>query len=195
MRESLTARAKEFNILVDDIAITHLSFGTEARRPARSRRLPQCRAKSVEMRLVSAWCACWCLCGHVCAHRPWEPEASSASCHVQSCVSAVSSLVQEDWRVRLKHAGMRPAQAVLPPGPCAAESCSSAMPCQSAACVQAGPSPSRRRGPAEPQGPLTRACARRAVHQGGGGEAGGAAGCGARALRGAQGRPGARAVD
>ena len=31
MRDSLTARAKEFNILVDDIAITHLSFGTEAR--------------------------------------------------------------------------------------------------------------------------------------------------------------------
>ena len=31
VRDSLTARAKEFNILVDDIAITHLSFGTEAR--------------------------------------------------------------------------------------------------------------------------------------------------------------------
>ena len=30
MRESLTLRAKEFNILVDDVAITHLSFGTEA---------------------------------------------------------------------------------------------------------------------------------------------------------------------
>ena len=29
MRESLTLRAKEFNILVDDVAITHLSFGTE----------------------------------------------------------------------------------------------------------------------------------------------------------------------
>ena len=29
VRDSLMARAKEFNILVDDIAITHLSFGTE----------------------------------------------------------------------------------------------------------------------------------------------------------------------
>ena len=29
VRDSLTKRAKEFNILVDDIAITHLSFGTE----------------------------------------------------------------------------------------------------------------------------------------------------------------------
>lgn len=29
VRDSLTARAKEFNIMVDDIAITHLSFGTE----------------------------------------------------------------------------------------------------------------------------------------------------------------------
>jgi hypothetical protein len=29
VRDSLTNRAKEFNILVDDIAITHLSFGTE----------------------------------------------------------------------------------------------------------------------------------------------------------------------
>lgn len=27
VRDSLTKRAKEFNILVDDIAITHLSFG------------------------------------------------------------------------------------------------------------------------------------------------------------------------
>ena len=31
VRDSLTARAKEFNIFVDDIAITHLSFGTEVR--------------------------------------------------------------------------------------------------------------------------------------------------------------------
>ena len=31
VRESLTLRAKEFNILVDDVAITHLSFGTEVR--------------------------------------------------------------------------------------------------------------------------------------------------------------------
>lgn len=29
VRENLMTRAKEFNILVDDIAITHLSFGTE----------------------------------------------------------------------------------------------------------------------------------------------------------------------
>ena len=29
VRDSLTARAREFNIMVDDIAITHLSFGTE----------------------------------------------------------------------------------------------------------------------------------------------------------------------
>ena len=30
VRESLTARAREFNIVLDDVAITHLSFGTEA---------------------------------------------------------------------------------------------------------------------------------------------------------------------
>ena len=29
VRESLTARASEFNIVLDDVAITHLSFGTE----------------------------------------------------------------------------------------------------------------------------------------------------------------------
>ena len=29
IRDSLTKRAREFNILVDDVAITHLSFGTE----------------------------------------------------------------------------------------------------------------------------------------------------------------------
>jgi hypothetical protein len=29
VRDSLTQRASEFNILVDDVAITHLSFGTE----------------------------------------------------------------------------------------------------------------------------------------------------------------------
>ena len=40
VRDSLTARAKEFNILVDDIAITHLSFGTEARS------LPACAPQS-----------------------------------------------------------------------------------------------------------------------------------------------------
>ena len=33
VRDSLTARAKEFNIMVDDIAITHLSFGTEVGTP------------------------------------------------------------------------------------------------------------------------------------------------------------------
>ena len=31
VRESLTKRAREFNILLDDVAITHLSFGTEVR--------------------------------------------------------------------------------------------------------------------------------------------------------------------
>jgi len=31
IRDSLTKRAREFNILVDDVAITHLSFGTEVR--------------------------------------------------------------------------------------------------------------------------------------------------------------------
>ena len=34
VRDSLTQRASEFNIMVDDVAITHLSFGTEARRPS-----------------------------------------------------------------------------------------------------------------------------------------------------------------
>ena len=33
VRDSLTQRASEFNIMVDDVAITHLSFGTEARHP------------------------------------------------------------------------------------------------------------------------------------------------------------------
>ena len=32
VRENLTQRAKEFNILVDDVAITHLSFGVEVGR-------------------------------------------------------------------------------------------------------------------------------------------------------------------
>lgn len=31
IRDSLTKRAREFNILVDDVAITHLSFGAEVR--------------------------------------------------------------------------------------------------------------------------------------------------------------------
>lgn len=31
VRESLMKRAREFNILMDDVAITHLSFGTEVR--------------------------------------------------------------------------------------------------------------------------------------------------------------------
>ncbi len=31
VRESLMVRAKEFNILMDDVAITHLSFGAEVR--------------------------------------------------------------------------------------------------------------------------------------------------------------------
>ena len=34
VRESLTARAKEFNIVLDDVAITHLSFGTEVQNAA-----------------------------------------------------------------------------------------------------------------------------------------------------------------
>lgn len=36
IRDSLTKRAREFNILVDDVAITHLSFGTEVCRIAAS---------------------------------------------------------------------------------------------------------------------------------------------------------------
>jgi hypothetical protein len=31
VRAAMTARCKEFNIMVDDVAITHLSFGTEVR--------------------------------------------------------------------------------------------------------------------------------------------------------------------
>ncbi len=31
MREALTARAADFGIVLDDVAITHLSFGTEVR--------------------------------------------------------------------------------------------------------------------------------------------------------------------
>ncbi len=31
VRNELTKRAQEFNILIDDVAITHLSFGTEVR--------------------------------------------------------------------------------------------------------------------------------------------------------------------
>ena len=34
VRESLTKRAREFNILLDDVAITHLSFGSEVSRAA-----------------------------------------------------------------------------------------------------------------------------------------------------------------
>jgi hypothetical protein len=39
VRESLVERAKEFNIQLDDVAITHLSFGTEAR-PHSAPRMP-----------------------------------------------------------------------------------------------------------------------------------------------------------
>jgi prohibitin 1 len=31
VREALTARAADFGIVLDDVAITHLSFGTEVR--------------------------------------------------------------------------------------------------------------------------------------------------------------------
>ena len=48
VRAAMTARAKEFNILVDDIAITHLSFGTEVRgreeRRKRDRKMECARA-------------------------------------------------------------------------------------------------------------------------------------------------------
>lgn len=33
VRSELTKRAAEFSILIDDVAITHLSFGAEVRRP------------------------------------------------------------------------------------------------------------------------------------------------------------------
>ena len=41
VRDSLTKRAKEFNILVDDIAITHLSFGAEFTKAVEAKQVAQ----------------------------------------------------------------------------------------------------------------------------------------------------------
>lgn len=81
VRDSLTARAKEFNILVDDIAITHLSFGTEAR--------------SAPARAPAAWLLELELCMR---HSPWRyPVAVAADLllrrqHITQCLCLASPL-------------------------------------------------------------------------------------------------------
>lgn len=53
VRESLMQRAKEFNILLDDVAITHLSFGSEFTKAVESKQVAQQdaeRARFVVMR-------------------------------------------------------------------------------------------------------------------------------------------------
>jgi len=54
VRDSLTKRAKEFNILVDDIAITHLSFGAEFTRAVESKQVAQQEAERARFVVMKA---------------------------------------------------------------------------------------------------------------------------------------------
>ncbi|KAK9800781.1 hypothetical protein WJX73_002039 [Symbiochloris irregularis] len=54
VRESLTLRAKEFNILVDDVAITHLSFGTEFTKAVESKQVAQQEAERARFVVMKA---------------------------------------------------------------------------------------------------------------------------------------------
>ncbi|KAK9838143.1 hypothetical protein WJX81_003685 [Elliptochloris bilobata] len=54
VRDSLTARAKEFNILVDDIAITHLSFGTEFTKAVEAKQVAQQDAERARFVVLKA---------------------------------------------------------------------------------------------------------------------------------------------
>ena len=158
VRDSLTARAKEFNILVDDIAITHLSFGTEVRAA------PACAP--------AAWLA---MCELRTRRSPWHPVADTCG---PVLLQTSCAPVRSAWtRLCLRTSGHVSFVNVA------------------GTCIDHWRTPEARQDDADcawtEPGLFSR---RRAVHQGGGGEAGGAAGCRARALCGAQGRPGALAA-
>lgn len=57
VRENLLARAREFNIIVDDVAITHLSFGTEFTKAVEAKQVAQQEAER-------ARCVLWILATH-----------------------------------------------------------------------------------------------------------------------------------
>ncbi|CAL5220644.1 g2688 [Coccomyxa viridis] len=54
VRDSLTARAREFNIMVDDIAITHLSFGTEFTKAVEAKQVAQQDAERARFVVLKA---------------------------------------------------------------------------------------------------------------------------------------------
>jgi len=54
VRSALTKRAKEFNISVDDIAITHLSFGAEFTRAVESKQVAQQEAERARFVVMKA---------------------------------------------------------------------------------------------------------------------------------------------
>ncbi|KAI7841531.1 hypothetical protein COHA_004702 [Chlorella ohadii] len=54
VRDSLTKRAQEFNILVDDVAITHLSFGTEFTKAVESKQVAQQEAERARFVVMKA---------------------------------------------------------------------------------------------------------------------------------------------
>ena len=54
VRDSLMKRATEFNILVDDVAITHLSFGTEFTKAVESKQVAQQEAERARFVVMKA---------------------------------------------------------------------------------------------------------------------------------------------
>ena len=54
VRDSLTKRAAEFNIVVDDIAITHLSFGAEFTKAVESKQVAQQEAERARFVVMKA---------------------------------------------------------------------------------------------------------------------------------------------
>ncbi|DBB09494.1 hypothetical protein WJX82_000455 [Trebouxia sp. C0006] len=54
IRDSLTKRAREFNILVDDVAITHLSFGTEFTKAVEAKQVAQQDAERARFVVMKA---------------------------------------------------------------------------------------------------------------------------------------------
>lgn len=53
VRDNLLARAREFNIIVDDVAITHLSFGTEFTKAVEAKQVAQQEAERARYGLHS----------------------------------------------------------------------------------------------------------------------------------------------
>lgn len=54
VRDELTKRAAEFNILIDDVAITHLSFGTEFTRAVEAKQVAQQEAERARFIVMKA---------------------------------------------------------------------------------------------------------------------------------------------